>query len=769
MDPVPFNDWRLVALTPLPPWALVVLGLLALGAVGAASLALRGEVRRRRRAVLVGLRVVAAVLAFVLVLEPGVELLATTPIRGRVAVLVDDSRSMDLPASPGGPSRAHVAAAAVRDGDRAGLEDRFQVEYYAFAEGVTPTDPEGIVAAAQKEDHRRERDQTFILPALEEVARAGGGRPLSGIVLLSDGADNGGLEEALRDGPKSARAKAVRERLAALGAPVFTFDVAGDRLKDLAIAEVRVDGFAFVRNSVEVEVVLAQRGFSTLDVPVVLEREGQVVATTQAKVGEDRPVKVELPFVPDTTGEFVYTVRVPVQDGESVTANNTRSFVLKVIRDRVRVLHVAGRPSYDERFLRMLLKRDPNVDLISFFILRTPSDLHVASDDELSLIPFPTDEIFHQQIKTFDLVVFHNFTYRPYRMSRYLRGIADYVRDGGAFLMLGGENSFSEGHYAGTPIEEILPVTLDRRPMAPSAEAFPARLTPHGRRHPVTELAPGEAQNEAAWSRLPTLRGINRTRAREGAQVLLEHPRLQEGGSGLPVVAVQDVGRGRAMAITADSSWMWAFLPAREGRVQRAYDSFFQQAIRWLVRDPELTQVRLQVERERFTPGEPVGLLVKARTRDYGPAAGARASVSIREARQGETVRSLEGIVSADGTLRLESPPLVPGPYRATVSVRGDSEEIGSADAVFVVEESGPELARPAPRPDLLRFVADATGGEHRPVSALRLSRLPIKDSRHVEIGRRKTRPLWDRLPVLFALCAVLGGEWFLRRRWGYF
>src|SRR5207253_11368170 len=132
----------------------------------------------------------------------------------------------------------------------------------------------------------------------------------------------------------------------------------------------------------------------------------------------------------------------------------------KVIRDRVRVLLVVGRPSWDVRFLRQLLKRDPNVDLISFFILRTPGVHPRSSQDELSLIPFRTQEIFQEQLKTFDLIIFQNFNHRPYRMSQYLDGIAEYVRDGGAFAMIGGDQSFSAGDYSGTPIEEILPMTL---------------------------------------------------------------------------------------------------------------------------------------------------------------------------------------------------------------------------------------------------------------------------------------------------------------------
>ena len=780
MSPSPYNAWRLVALSPLPGWALA---LVVVGAAAAVFFAWRGlspEGRSRRRKILIALRLIAAVLAVLLVFEPGVELLATTKIRGRVAVLVDRSRSMTLPSRPNGPTRADVAAQVVGDpADRAALARRFQVEYFGFGEGLTPLDPSALGAPTKAsvgpggmktEPPDPALEHTYLLPALEEAAKSGGGRPLAGIVLVSDGADNGALGQALEGGASGPKVEEIKKRLEALGAPVFALDPAAGALKDLAVSAVKVDYFAFVRNTVEVEATLTERGYGALHVPVTLERDGQVVTSTEAEVQDGKPATVKLRFAPDTTGEFAFTVRVPEQDGEAVTSNNSRSFVLKVIRDRVRVLHVAGKPSWDERFLRLLLKRDPNVDLISFFILRTPSDLQMASTDELSLIPFPTDEIFRQQLKTFDVVIFDDFSYLPYHMAQYLQGIADYVRGGGAFLMIGGTGSFTEGAYAGTPIADILPVDLDPSAPPPTDDLFQPQLTPEGLRHPVTDLAPGEAANLAAWQALPGLAGINRTTLKPDAHALLVDPGLTDAsGHPLPVVAVRDVGRGRSMAITADSSWRWSFLAAQAGKPSHAYEDFFHHAIRWLVRDPELTQVRLEAEKERFSPQEPVALIVKARSADYGPAAGAQVEVEVHGTQPGGPTRTAKGIVSAEGTVRVDLGSLPPGPYRGSAVATLDGQPLGRAADAFVVEDSGPELSHPTPRPDLLKLVAGATGGEERAAAGTRLARLPIPEPKAVEIGQRESHPLWDRLPVLLLLCAVLGSEWFLRRRWGFY
>ncbi len=772
MEEAVFNDWRFVALSPLPGWALGLLAVMAAGAVFAAWRGLSTERSPQRRRVLILLRAVAALLAVALLLEPGMELLATTRIRARVAVLLDRSRSMRLPSFAGGPGRSAIAGEVLSDAEsRKAFESRFQVDYYGFGQAPSPGDAATLAAESAGNGPPPDEpglDHTYLLPALEEAAKAGGARPLAGLVLLTDGADNGVLSEALAQADESMR-DGLKDRLEALGAPIVALDVTEGELQDLSISAVRVDDFAFVRSKVEIEVELSQYGFGPLDVPLVLEREGQPVTSAQVSVSAEEPAKVKLSFTPDTTGEFAYQLRVPVQEGEAVTANNTKAFVLKVIRDRVRVLHVTGRPSWDERFLRLLLKRDANVDLISFFILRTPSDLTMtASNDELSLIPFPTDEIFRQQLKSFDLVIFHNFTYQPYHMAQYLPGIAAYVKDGGSVLMLGGEQSFSEGGYASTPLAEVLPVELTNAPSPVVETPFQGRLTAEGRRHPVTELAPGEAANDEAWRALAPLHGINRTTLKPGATALLEHPQMNDDtGRPAPVVAVMEAGRGRSMAVTADSTWLWSFQAAKQGRPPRAYEEFFRHAIRWLVRDPELTQVRVQAERERFAPSDAVSLNVKARSRDYGPADGARIEVEVRPAAGGGS-RQIKGVVGAEGTARLEVGLLGPGAYRATAVARRDGEELGRAEDVFVVEEGGVELSRPGPRRDLMAWLAEATGGKLMPARGVKLDELPIKDPEKVEIGQRKSRPLWDRLPILLLLCGLLGSEWFLRRRWGY-
>ncbi|HUB09636.1 MAG TPA: glutamine amidotransferase [Myxococcales bacterium] len=767
-DAQAYDGWRLVALSPLPGWARLALLAAAALSVWLAARGLARERHRGRRAALLSLRAVSALALAALLLEPGIRLLQTMRVKSRLLVLLDSSRSMGFPAeSPQGndvpPTRGQAAARWFADhrGDFRDLEGRFRVEYYTFGADTASADLQRLATAATPTGAR-----TDILGALQsafEGSGASAGRKVAAALVVSDGTDNVGLAAGV--GPHE---KAALERL---GAPVSTVLVGEGGLRDLSIAAVKVDDFAFVRNSVTAEVQVASQGFSGESVPVTLTREGRVVGTQQITLEAGRHrYPVTFKFVPDQTGRFVYTVSVPVQPGEAVADNNKRAFVLKVIRDRVRVLLVAGRPSWDVRFLRGLLHQDPNVDLVSFFILRDATDETQASTSELSLIPFPTEEIFRQQIDTFDLVILQNFAWRPYfrqgpDVSPYFPDIRRYVLGGGALLMIGGDNSFGEGHYDETELGDVLPVTSVGLP--PPLDPFTVRLTEEGKRHPVMSLVEGGEANARLWASLPALPGLNLVRAKPGARVLLEHPLLSAGGQNAPVLVVADEGRGRSMALTTDSSWYWSLPAEGRGLSNRSYERFWNNAIRWLVRDPDLTQISVEAERHTVEPGQPAAFVVKARQADYGPAAGAEVSLKLLDSETGKQVAQARGVAGTDGSARLELANLPPGAYRAVAGATLGGSDLGSGEDVVAVRQSGIETDDPLPRPELLQQIAKITGGSYAELPRS-LPSLHALDPEVVEVGRRKDRPIWDNLWPLLALCLTMGSEWWLRRRWGH-
>ncbi|HYO58774.1 glutamine amidotransferase [Archangium sp.] len=760
MDTTPFNAWKLVSLSPLPVWALVLMGVgVALG-VGLAAFGVRREPARLRRWSLWTLRAGAGLAALFFLLEPGIRNLQVARMKNRVAVLVDRSASMNFPVEPGGVTRSAQAAVFLEKAapGLAALQDRYTVEVYGFDPELAPTTAEALA----KEPARA--GTSDLLSALRSAgAGAQGTKKLGGIFLVSDGADN--VELA---GGAVGRARAA---LADLNVPVSTFLVGREALKDLAVERVKVDDFAFVRNSITVEVEVHGRGFSGQDVPVVLKQEGKVVASKSVHFESSDDVKpVGFTFTPDQTGRFVYTVSMPVFPDEAVGDNNTRSFVLKVIRDRVRVLLVVGRPSWDERFLRGLLRQDANVDLVSFYILRTMSDDPgvVSQERELSLIPFPMEEIFDTKLDTFDVVIFQNFGYTDSSLSiaQYERNLERYVHNGGALVMIGGDSVLGEGRANMPTLYETLPVA-GAGPANP--EPFKARLTPEGQRHPVTAMASGGASAEAAWAELPAIPGANLTRAKPGATVLMDHPFMTVDGKNAPLVAVWDYGRGRSLVVATDASWYWAFTSHKGGSPNRAYDRFWSNALRWLVRDPDLTTLNVTADPPSVEPGKAVGVVVSSRTSDYQPAQDAQVRVELVAVDTQKPVAVQTGQTGPDGVVRLEFAPPAPGPYKLVATAKKGETDLGKGEDAVAVRAVGPELSDASVRPELMEQIAKYTGGKsfRLPMDGLP-DDVPLLDPPVVEVGRAKDKPLWDRWYYLVALVGLLGTEWFLRRRFGY-
>ena len=486
--------------------------------------------------------------------------------------------------------------------------------------------------------------------------------------------------------------------------------------------------------------------------------------------------RVSFEFVPKRIGKEIYSVSVPEFSDEVLLENNINHFLLNVIRDKVRVLQVVGRPSWDERFLRRLLKKNPNFDLISFFILRTDESVRVVRNDELSLIPFPTRELFEDELGSFDLVIFQNFNFGPYNMRRYLSEIADFVQDGGGFVMVGGDLSFASGGYAQTPIEDILPVRL---PASSSPEQsidyghFRPEVTDAGTSHPITQLAFDPSSNRQIWSELPPFHGTNIvTGAKPDATVLATHPDLRYRGKPMPVITVQETGKGRSMALTSDSTWRWAFEHVGSGGTSREYQVFWNSAIRWLIKDPELKLIRLEIPDDVYAPGDTARVRVRISKTDYTPARNrsGRLEIMFRPLQdQSEdtlpdttTLKTVEFQTDHNGEAVVEVPIRDKGVYQLRASSDGLSDE----DILLAVPDVN-EFREIIPRAELLDSMASASDAYHDLLPDLSGSSFEFEPPRYVQINRRKVIQLWDTAIIFGLIIALLGLEWTFRRRWG--
>jgi uncharacterized membrane protein len=760
-----FNDHRWVFLS---PWGR--LGLYLGGAAVTAIVILSWRASRgasvMRRALLVGLRGGAATVALIVFLEPAVELRQVAREPNRIAVLIDDSKSMSLAESKSGPTRIERARRLLTSsqGALAKWEKDHKIDYYTFSDTVAATTTLALAA------DRAQGKSTLIRKALEFVRGRYEGHDLAGIVLISDGAATGSFDEDSGDG-------AVRDFLRSLETRVHTVWAARDGLQDVAVAKVMADEFAFVRTVVRIEAVIHTTGMPARTVPVTLSTDGQPLREKMVELpAGDHEVHVTFEVTPPRVGRYVYEISTPVAPNEAVATNNARNFVVRVIRDKIRVLQVSGQPSWDVRALRQMLKSNPNVDLISFFILRTQDDVSLVPSDEMSLIPFPTRELFEQQLPSFDLIILQNFEYLPYGIGDYLENIRSYVEGGGGLAMLGGAQSFTSGGYFGTPVAAALPVELygpfDSGPVI-DMKKFQPQLTDAGLSHPVTALRYASDDNRAAWKQLPQLEGVNLVAGpKPDATVLAVHPHLKtKQGKPMPVIVAGEYGKGRSLAVTTDTLWRYGFVAAaRPGDDGRQYTKLWENAMRWLIQDPDLRNLHVDSDAVEYVPGSPVRVAIRLLGRDYQPLANGEVSLAVKrgaDPAHAEQVQTQKLKVGEDGTATYELGGLAPGVYRVEGHATIAGKQVDASD-IFLVRENGTELDRPVGDKVTLEAIAAATGGQALGTIDELPSGLEFDPPRIVRVDRRTDVELWSRPGLLLLVVGLLGLEWLLRQRSGY-
>jgi uncharacterized membrane protein len=687
--------------------------------------------------------------------------------RNAVIVLTDASQSMSLPHA--GSTRGALADKWLSDHEDffAGLAETRDVHRFAFAELLEER-------ASRGAETRISGRETRALDALKGLRDRFRNQDIGGIILLTDGIDT------TAEGRRTTLSPELEATLRDLAAPVTSLTTAGDpSIRDLAIAHLASNNFAFLLNATSIEATVEVHGYPEGQLSIrLLENGVEVASQLIATRPQETNYKVKFDFVPKKLGKQVYTVTIEPLPDEVYGKNNQRSAIINVVRDKIRVVQIVGQPSWDERHLRNLLKENPNVDLVSFFILVNRMNFRPLSSRETSLIPFPAKELFEDELGGFDLLIFQNFNYGPFQTREYLPNIAKFVRDGGAFVMVGGPLSFSAGGYYGTEITDVLPLEIPSSfgsENATDEREFPPRLTESGAFHPITRLALDPAQNKRIWSDIHPLEGVNlSTSAKDGAVVLVEHPELRTSdGKPMPVVAVAEAGEGRSMAVATDSTWFWNF-KAGEAQDPHHYQAFWENAIRWLIKDPELDLLKVRALRETVPLGEQADVLITALLADYRPAASQKVEVTVRrrapgdDRGQGEVVsKQTELSTDAQGELRLELPVAAAGIYEVEVRANIVKGRTTTAFDLFVGVDQNPELERVVGDERLVTGLAKSTGGAVLAVTAAP-SEIPLEEPTVMRVKSRTHQELWSAPWALLLAALLFGLEWWLRRRFGY-
>jgi uncharacterized membrane protein len=772
----PHIHQKLVLLGDWHPWVQLLVIVVTLGVLGLSYFNYRQTRPVSLRLILLSFRLVVVALLLAIFYQPAI--LEEEVVRGRnvVPILVDTSESMNL--AHGAQSRMSYVHRFIQQNRLLWeqLDRDNDVVFHTFGERLsehaTPWSPAASLKIPPCTDNA-----TRIVGALEEIRDAYQDQDLGAIIILSDGI------ETEQSKSRRSLAHSTQALLAELGAPIFSFALPDDKhLKDVQLLDVAYNDFAFLSNSASLEATFGVFGYdeATSILTVRLMNDGREISVQRMTVKPGQHVvELSFEFVPQSLGKHIYTIVADPLNHEIYEPNNKKDLVVNVIRDKVRVLHIAGQPSWDARFLRNHLVEDPNVDLIAFFILLNADNVQAPGPDDSALIPFPAHELFEEELGSFDLIIFQNFNYGPFQTRRYLPNIAKFVLDGGAFAMVGGPLSFSPGGYYGTPIMEILPIDIPDRfavRALPQETSFQVSLTHSGRNHPITRLSPDPALNIRSWQETESLAGVNWvTQSKPDALVLLAHPTLQDDTlSPLPVVSIGEYGQGRSMAITTNSLWHWSFQAGMHGKDPHIYDTFWSQAVRWLIKDPAMALIQLEIDQAQVNVGQEVQATIHAFSPNYEPAAHTPIQISVRQ----------RGEVSSDDA------PVVVHPWTELLTDKGGRTEISwtfkdpgvyeiitvaslvpgrqtEASDIVVVSAATVEFQQVTDHGEFLKQLALHSGGKAAALTtdSPRVEPLP---SRFIRSVNRRHFDMWNN-PILFmCLCALMGTEWWLRRRSGF-
>jgi uncharacterized membrane protein len=682
--------------------------------------------------------VVAALFVLLAVLRPERVSSRGNRLGPRVVVLLDQSRRMRLPAEK--TERRDVAVAATR----AVVENwpNARVTVRGFSDGPLET----VVIGDPKRARRSLGEESDLAAALEKISAEPGERPAA-VVVVSDGRLSRPIAEA--DEPT------IERSFAGLGVPVHTVRVAERPLADASVRKIASIGAAVAHQPLALKVTVGcGGGLACAAVPVSVRehRKGAppaVVAEGVAKAGSGEAT-VDLEITIDRAGQRIIEVAIGAPPGDRVPENDRRVLALDVTRERVRLLHVAGRPTYDVRQLRLWLKANESVDLIGFFILRTLSDDPNVDDEqgELSLIPFPVDELFTEHLPSFDAIVLQDIDAVEYKLDRYLGALESYVIAGGGLIMVGGPSAFAGGRYQGSPLERVLPVELPRAGEPYDLRAVVPRATQAGREAPVLR-----GVRALLGEDLPEMEGSNSVgRARAGSIVLWDHPGRNLDGTSMPLLALGETGDGRTVALAVDGTHELAFSALAERTSGRAYGALWDGLFGWLMRDPRYELGRVSVVGACIV-GEPT---VFELVRPPGSHGEMELEIEALGVEKTEIIRRKVN----EPRLTLEPGKLGEGGHSARLRV-------GVAPPTrfdFACERGGIALQDSRPDPERLIRIARATRG--RSTTATDVKSLPEPEATIVTV-ERKTTPLLPSWAWALAAAVALGLHWLVRRQGG--
>lgn len=709
----------------------------------------------RDRAALLAIRVAIFLLVLFAILRPMLLLKVAVPQQNFVGIVIDDSSSMQV-ADYNGKARSTFITDELARPDSpllTQLGKRFNLRVFRFSSTA-----ERLQSTA---DLTFKGTATRLGDALDRARSELSGLPVAGLIVASDGSDN--AERTIDSSIAGLKAQNI---------PVFSVGVGKEQLtRDVQVTRVETPARALKGSSLVIDVVVTQVGYAGRKVPLVVEDGGRIVASQDVTLpgdGESQTVKVRLKTA--DVGTRLFQFKIAPQPEEEVSLNNSREALIEVVNRREKILYVEGEPRPEPKFLRQATDLDDNLQVV--LLQRTAEATSNAPDKYLRLgvdngeeltngFPTTREELFKYRgiiLGTMEASAFS---------ADQIRMLEDYVDvRGGGLMMLGGPHSFAEGGWAGTPLDDALPVVLDRGsrgPQYPPAELI-VKPTLIGASHPALQIAEKEEDVAKKWRELPTLTSLNPIReTKPGATVLLTG--TDERNRDQIVLAVQRYGKGKSIALAVQDLWLWRMHSKMDAKDQ-THHLFWQRMVRWLV-DGVPDRVMASVSPTRVQKGEPVTLTATVVDPEYKGINDGRITAHVTSASGKVQDVPMEWTVENEGEYRARFTPGEDGVYQISVGgTTKDGKDTTSGTANLRVAPSDAEYFDAAMRKPLLERLAKETEGRfYNATDVKNLADAIAYSGRGITVTEE--RELWDMPILLLALLALMGSEWWYRRARG--
>jgi uncharacterized membrane protein len=700
------------------------------------------------------LRVVAILLVVLLLFRPVYSYQEQLTEKPAMIFLLDASASMSIADDASGVTRFDQARGKLEKWCEQ-LKPDFRLRLIAFAEQADPLEgPQDLPALAPT------GRATSLSRALATAAKQFAPAEVAAVVLLSDGIHNA--------------AGSPLDVTRTLGLPVQVVGVGASLRNNPSYCDIQVTGIdcpdrMMLGNTAQVTGSIDAIGLGGRVVQAYLDEDGQQVAQAELTLDDRGPQQVTFEFRPTTKGRHTYTVRVPPVAEEKIVENNQRSAVATVFEAGIRVLYLEGtlRAEYGAISDRFLAK-DPDLEFCALVQTRPNVFLKRSNMSGLQLAAIPADQ---ETMNKFDVFILGDIdsSYLRYLRPPQQEMLVRRVRDGAGLIMLGGYHSLGPGGYAGTPLGDVLPVTLGSREIGQITESFLPTLTPDGARHPIFANIAGffpSKQAEPKAAGLPLLDGCTRVQAaRPGTTVLAT---VSGESAAMPVLAVQPLGRGRTAVFTGDTTRKWQQGPRALDR-ESPFLRFWGQTVRWLAgREAPIeaqASIAATTEKASYEPGEAIRISAVVRDKNGEGTGKAKVVASLRSANGQAHEATLAPVPGTAGHYEGTIEPRGIGRYEVTVEARLDAIKLVADKLPIEVGRPNLEFEKLDLDEKMLSRIAADTGGQYVHISTADHLIDQLDRSQHRKTVYIEHRLYWP-LGYWVLFVAVLTTEWVLRRRY---